>query len=94
MHIISQVHSRACSLIEMATVPELKRKTCSYSFHREPLTPLIELSNLMTSSNQKGFVDQFGDILTLLKTVVDPVPLHTLLQFYDPELRCFTFQDY
>ncbi|KAI5389745.1 hypothetical protein KIW84_075152 [Lathyrus oleraceus] len=26
--------------------------------------------------------------------VVDPVPLQTLLQFYDPELRCFTFQDY
>ncbi|KAI5409699.1 hypothetical protein KIW84_055227 [Lathyrus oleraceus] len=33
----------------MATVPELKRKTCSYSFHREPLTSLIELSNLVTS---------------------------------------------
>ncbi|KAI5389103.1 hypothetical protein KIW84_074670 [Lathyrus oleraceus] len=94
MHIISQVHSRACSLIEMATVPELKRKTCSYSFHREPLTSLIELSNLITSGNQKGFVDQYGDILTLLKMVVDPVPLQTLLQFYDPELHCFTFQDY
>ncbi|KAI5404770.1 hypothetical protein KIW84_051795 [Lathyrus oleraceus] len=69
-----QVHSRVCSLIEMATVPEPKRKTCSYSFHREPLTPLIELSSLMTSGNQKGFVDQYGDILTLLKMVVDPVP--------------------
>ncbi|KAI5389212.1 hypothetical protein KIW84_074749 [Lathyrus oleraceus] len=51
----------------MATVPELKRKTCTYSFHREPLTSLIELSNLVTGGNQK---------------------------FYDPELRCFTFQDY
>ena len=48
----------------------------------------------MTSGNQKGFVDQYGDILTLLKMVVDPVPLQTLLQFYDPELHCFTFQDY
>ncbi|KAI5406180.1 hypothetical protein KIW84_052792 [Lathyrus oleraceus] len=78
----------------MATVPELKRKTCTYSFHREPLTSLIELSNLVTSGNQKVFVDHYGDILTLLKMVVDPVPLQTLLQFYDPELRCFTFQDY
>ncbi|KAI5439334.1 hypothetical protein KIW84_024929 [Lathyrus oleraceus] len=78
----------------MATVPELKRKTCSYSFHREPLTSLIELSNLVTSGSQKGFVDQYGDLLTLLKMVVDPVSLQTLLQFYDPELRCFTFQDY
>ncbi|KAI5417688.1 hypothetical protein KIW84_042341 [Lathyrus oleraceus] len=32
----------------MATVPELKRKTCTYSFHREPLTSLVELSNLVT----------------------------------------------
>ncbi|KAI5393370.1 hypothetical protein KIW84_060484 [Lathyrus oleraceus] len=78
----------------MATVPQPKRKTCSYIFHREPLTSLIELSSLVTSDRLRGFVDQYGDILTLLKMVVDPVPLQTLLQFYDPELRCFTFQDY
>ncbi|KAI5399648.1 hypothetical protein KIW84_064830 [Lathyrus oleraceus] len=94
MHIISQVHSRACLLIEMATVPEPKRKTCSYSFHREPLTPLAELGSLVTDDRLKSFVGRYGDILTVLKTVVDPVPLQTLLQFYDLELRCFTFQDY
>ncbi|KAI5419673.1 hypothetical protein KIW84_043730 [Lathyrus oleraceus] len=94
MHIISQVHSRACLLIEMATVPEPKRKTCSYSFHREPLTPLVELGSFVTDDRLKSFVGRYGDILTVLKTVVDPVPLQTLLQFYDPELRCFTFQDY
>ncbi|KAI5381472.1 hypothetical protein KIW84_UN0700 [Lathyrus oleraceus] len=94
MHIISQVHSRACLLIEMATVPELKRKTCSYSFHREPLTPLVELGSLVTDDRLKSFVGRYGDILTVLKTVVDPVPLQTLLQFYDSKLRCFTFQDY
>ncbi|KAI5437960.1 hypothetical protein KIW84_023911 [Lathyrus oleraceus] len=78
----------------MAAIPELKRKTCTYSFHREPLTSLVELSNLVTGGNQKVFDDQYGDILALLKIVVDLVPLQTLLQFYDPELRCFTFQDY
>ncbi|KAI5383887.1 hypothetical protein KIW84_071028 [Lathyrus oleraceus] len=78
----------------MAAVPELKRKTCTYSFHREPLTSLIELSNFVIGGNQKVLVDQYGDLLTLLKMVVDSVPLQTLLQFYDPELRCFTFQDY
>ena len=78
----------------MATIPGSKRTTCTYSFHREPLTSLIELSNFVTVGNQKVFVDQYGDLLTLLKMVVDPVPLQTLLQFYDPELRCFTFQDY
>ncbi|KAI5436557.1 hypothetical protein KIW84_022889 [Lathyrus oleraceus] len=69
MHIISQVHSGVCSQQGMAPVPEMKRKTCTYSFHREPLTPLIELSNLVTGCNQKVFVDQYGDILTLLKMV-------------------------
>ncbi|KAI5418708.1 hypothetical protein KIW84_043076 [Lathyrus oleraceus] len=58
MHIISQVHSRACLLIEMATVPEPKRKTCSYSFHREPLTPLAELGSLVTDDRLKSFVGQ------------------------------------
>ncbi|KAI5437401.1 hypothetical protein KIW84_023494 [Lathyrus oleraceus] len=56
MHIISQVHSRACLLIEMATVPEPKRKTCSYSFHREPLTPIAELGSLVTDDRLKSFV--------------------------------------
>ncbi|KAI5428561.1 hypothetical protein KIW84_033524 [Lathyrus oleraceus] len=78
----------------MAAIPELKRKTCTYSFYRESLTSLVELSNLVTGCNQKVFEDQYGDIMMLLKMVVDPVPLQTLLQFYDPELRCFTFQDY
>ena len=57
------------SLIEMATVPEPKRKTCSYSFHREPLTSLIELSSLVTSDHLRGFIDQYGDILTLLTSM-------------------------
>ena len=94
MHIISQVHSRVCSLWEVAAIPELKRKICTYSFCRESLTSLVELGNLVTGCNQKVFDDQYGDILALLKMVVDPVPLQTLLQFYDPELRCFSFQDY
>jgi hypothetical protein len=78
----------------MAAIPELKRKTCTYSFYREPLTSLEELGNLVIDRNQKVFNDQYGSILALLKMVVDSVPLQTLLQFYDPELRCFTFQDY
>ena len=81
-------------IVKMATGPELKRKTCTYSFYREPLTSLLELGNFVTGGNQKVFDGQYGDILTLLKMVVDPVPLQTLLQFYDPELRCFTFQDF
>ncbi|KAI5438463.1 hypothetical protein KIW84_024268 [Lathyrus oleraceus] len=53
----------------MATVPELKRKTCTYSFHLW------------------GYVDTVEDG-GRSSTIADS------LQFYDPELCCFTFQDY
>ena len=71
MHIISQVYSGVYSRREMASIPELKRKTCTYSFYREPLTSLEELSNLVTGCNQKVFDDQYGDILALLKMMVE-----------------------
>ncbi|XP_058775733.1 uncharacterized protein LOC131650009 [Vicia villosa] len=76
------------------TVKEAKRHTHTYSFFREPLTALEGLSSLMTSFFLKSFTDDYGNILTLLETVVDTPALQTLMQFYDPEMRCFTFQDY
>ncbi|XP_058724589.1 uncharacterized protein LOC131596048 [Vicia villosa] len=76
------------------TVKEAKRHTHTYSFFREPLTALEGLSSLMTAFCLKSFTDNYGNILTLLETVVDTPALQTLMQFYDPEMRCFTFQDY
>ncbi|XP_058788089.1 uncharacterized protein LOC131662341 [Vicia villosa] len=76
------------------TVKEAKRHTHTYSFFREPLTALEGLSSLMTAFCLKNFTDNYGNILTLLETVVDTPALQTLMQFYDPEMRCFTFQDY
>ncbi|XP_058763295.1 uncharacterized protein LOC131636699 [Vicia villosa] len=75
-------------------VKEAKRHTHTYSFFREPLTALEGLSSLMTAFFLKSFTDNYGNILTLLETVVDTPALQTLVQFYDPEMRCFTFQDY
>ncbi|XP_058745847.1 uncharacterized protein LOC131618696 [Vicia villosa] len=76
------------------TVKEAKRHTHTYSFFREPLTALEGLSSLMTAFCLKSFTDDYGNILTLLETVVDTPALQTLMQFYDSEMRCFTFQDY
>ncbi|XP_058746333.1 uncharacterized protein LOC131619228 [Vicia villosa] len=76
------------------TVKEAKRHTHTYSFFREPLNALEGLSSLMTAFCLKSFTDDYGNILTLLETVVDTPALQTLMQFYDPEMRCFTFQDY
>ena len=86
------LHQRMTS--NMDTNKEAKRKTCTYSFFRESLAPLEELGSYVVDCNLKNFTDCYGNILTLLKMAVDPIPLQTLLQFYDPELRCFTFQDY
>ncbi|XP_058725569.1 uncharacterized protein LOC131596851 [Vicia villosa] len=76
------------------TVKEAKRHTHTYSFFREPLTVLKGLSSLMTAFCLKSFTDDYGNILTLLGTVVETPALQTLMQFYDPEMRCFMFQDY
>src|SRR3954469_18929531 len=76
------------------TIKEAKRNTHTYSFFREPLTALEGLSSLMTAFCLKSFTDNYGNILTLLETVVETPALQTLMQFYDPEMRCFTFQDY
>ncbi|XP_058759674.1 uncharacterized protein LOC131632985 [Vicia villosa] len=80
--------------IPVDTVKEAKRHTHTYSFFREPLTVLEGLSSLMTAFCLKSFTDNYGNILTLLETVVETPALQTLMQFYDPEMRCFTFQDY
>lgn len=78
----------------MDIVKEAKRHTCTYSFAREPLSSLEGLVSLLVGANLKTFSDTYGHILALMETVIDPPALQTLLQFYDPELRCFTFQDY
>ncbi|XP_058764271.1 uncharacterized protein LOC131637684 [Vicia villosa] len=76
------------------TVKKAKRHTHTYSFFRELLTTLEGLSLLMTAFCLKSFTDNYGNIRTLLETVVDTPALQTLVQFYDPEMRFFTFQDY
>ena len=78
----------------MSTDKEARRNTCTYSFFREALTPIEELVSLVVGGKEKTFSDQYGNLLTVVKTSYEIPALQTLLQFYDPELRCSTFQDY
>ena len=80
----------------MDTVKRNARHICTYSFARDDLTlsTLVDLSSHVVGHVLKDFNDRFGDILVLLKTTANPYALQTLLQFFDQELRCFTFQDY
>ena len=40
------------------------------------------------------FGGRYGNLLSLLDAQVDDKVAQTFLQFYDPELNCFIFQDY
>src|SRR3954463_13508069 len=48
----------------------------------------------MSSNALNRFVGRYGDILDLLKVKVQEEAITALIQFYDPPLRCFTFQDF
>ncbi|XP_058755575.1 uncharacterized protein LOC131628772 [Vicia villosa] len=70
------------------------KHTFSCSFYHEDITPLVRLSTRVTGQNLDEFRKTYGHILLMLTTRIDEWGLYTLLQFYDSELRCFTFQDY
>ncbi|XP_050890440.1 uncharacterized protein LOC127095851 [Lathyrus oleraceus] len=44
--------------------------------------------------DKENFKRTYGNLLSILNTGVNTIVVHTLLQFYDPLLRCFTFQYY
>ena len=48
----------------------------------------------MVYLNSQSFSKLYDDLLPFLDVQVEDRALCTVLQFYDPELRCFTFQYY
>lgn len=48
----------------------------------------------MILEKKEEFKKSYGNILGILNTEVNTMAVHTLVQFYGPPLRCFTFQDY
>ncbi|XP_050889239.1 uncharacterized protein LOC127094449 [Lathyrus oleraceus] len=69
-----------------------RRNTRKYDFR---CPDLMELRKLVSfSDDPKGFRGLFGRILFVLSTDVEDGLLYTLVHFYDPVYRCFTFPDY
>ncbi|KEH16511.1 hypothetical protein MTR_0159s0050, partial [Medicago truncatula] len=68
------------------------KKTKCYKFKEVDLVGLRELA--LKVKSQTGFRLRYGGLLTLLRTDVDEKLVHTLVQFYDPSFRCFTFPDF
>lgn len=57
-------------------------------------TSLEAFGNKLTSIQQMSFVKRYDDVLKLLKVRVQKGALTTMVQYYDPPLRCFTFSDF
>lgn len=57
----------------------------------EPQLPILRGLGARLDLTHK---EAYGNLLGILNTEVNITVVHTLVQFYDPPLRCFTFQDY
>ncbi|XP_050889505.1 uncharacterized protein LOC127094758 [Lathyrus oleraceus] len=69
-----------------------RRNTRKYNFICPDLMELRKLAYFV--DDPKGFRDRFGRLLYVLFADVEDGLLCTLVQFYDPVYRCFTFLDY
>ena len=67
-----------------------------YSFFDPEISVLKDMITLITPDHVGMFREAYGGILKMVFRLTDRVrsAIHTLLQFYDPELRCFVFTDY
>ena len=68
------------------------KRTKTYKFKEVDLVSLRELA--LKVKNPTGFHLRYGGLLTILRTNVEEKLVHTLVQFYDPVFRCFTFPDF
>ena len=58
------------------------------------VTRIKAVKERLSERAMKTFTRRYGDILELIKIEVQLDAISALVQFYDPQLRCFTFQDF
>ncbi|XP_050899350.1 uncharacterized protein LOC127106107 [Lathyrus oleraceus] len=66
----------------------------NYKFVESQLAVLRGLGERLDLTHKDTFKEAYGNLLGILNTEVNITVVHTLVQFYDPPLRCFTFQYY
>ncbi|XP_050895118.1 uncharacterized protein LOC127101705 [Lathyrus oleraceus] len=66
----------------------------NYKFVEPQLAALRGLGARLDLGHKDDFKTSYGNLLGILNTEVNTTVVHTLVQFYDPSLRCFTFQYY
>jgi len=58
------------------------------------LTGLRDLEQKLGPIQRRTFRKRYGNLLGLLEVEVQIPAVTALTQYYDPPLRCFTFQDF
>ncbi|CAK8579167.1 unnamed protein product [Lathyrus sativus] len=71
-----------------------RRGTLPLKFKIPSVASLIALGSKLTHMNEKDVIKSYGKIMNLLTVEANTRALVSLAQFYDPSLRCFTFQDF
>ncbi|XP_050908884.1 uncharacterized protein LOC127122622 [Lathyrus oleraceus] len=66
----------------------------NYKFVEPQLAVLRGLGAHLDLGHKDDFKGSYGNLLGILNTEVNITVVHTLVQFSDPPLKCFTFQDY
>ena len=70
------------------------KKRISIKAKEGNLSGLRELVKRMKSTQRDAFRGTYGNLLNLLEVEVQTSTITVLAQYYDPPLRCFTFQDF
>lgn len=81
-------------LSDQKRMDSVRRSIYRYKFVERPLKTLGGLGAHLVLDNKENFKKTCGNLLGILNTKVNIKVIHTLVQFYDPPLRCFTFEDY
>ncbi|XP_050908639.1 uncharacterized protein LOC127122330 [Lathyrus oleraceus] len=71
-----------------------RRGIHNYKLVESRLKVLRGLGARMILEYKEEFKKTYGNLLGIRNTEVNTIVVHTLVQFYDPMLRCFTFQYY
>lgn len=71
-----------------------RRGIHSFKLVELQLKVLKGLGARLILDNKEEFKKSSGDLLGIINTEVNTTTMHTLVQFYYPPLRCFTFQNY
>lgn len=72
----------------------MQKRTLSLKAKMPQVDSLRRLCGLLSSDLWSKFVKRYGKILSLLDIHVEVDALTALLQFYDPPMRCFNFQNF